>query len=110
MQYGYSIGIPPGWTLDERDSTKVVIRSPGEISELFVIYLPNPGHTLYQLTDKTIDSRKSSGRNLFMLLSRSQVTLASGVPAARILYSWQRDPHYCVESTVVVLVLSSSQG
>ena len=107
--HNYSIDVVPGWSVDDEDKSNVVIESPGGVAFLEVTAVVNPGHSLDALTDELVEFLRKEPKALFEVVSRSGITLTSGLKASRVVYRWQGASQHCVEQVTAALVLADSQ-
>lgn len=107
-EYGYSISVAPGWTVDEAVQSHILIFRPGAVAVLEVATAVAPefnGDELFdRFTDAAIELHRSQSSGSFELLSRTRVILPSGLVAARIAFLSQEQPGVCVGHFTDVLI------
>lgn len=108
---GYSIRVPANWTINDTNKSGVIIKTPGpQLASINIFTFNAAGQTLDQYTDGLIDFRRLNAKVSYEFISRSRVTLASGLRAARIEYLAQTAPEYCIEHFIEVVVFVGSAG
>lgn len=103
-EHGYVVNVAPGWTVDETDKNHIVIYGDGQVAFFQVASVANPGISLDQMADGYIQVIQSQPKALLELISRSQVTLPSGLAAASVTYRWQPATEYCIYRVAAVFV------
>ena len=111
-EYGYSIDVPPGWTVNQDDDGVVRIVEPSGRGPWLSVYSQtlSASYTLDSWADFVIDFRESYNEVLFEVLSRSRVTLPSGLEAVRFVYRNQVGPGSCLTHPTEIVVLVGSQA
>jgi hypothetical protein len=111
-EYGYSIDVAPGWAVNEADKRVVRIVEPvGSYASLSVYSQTVPAsYTLDSYADFVIDFRESRSDVLFEVISRSEITLPSGLASVRFVYRRQIRPESCITHLTEVVALVGSQA
>ena len=83
-KHGYSIGIPPGWSLNDWDETRVTIsRNPADTNFLIAVF-PNSETNLDDLADQLVSFQEEIEAYSYVHISTEPFVLADG-NAARLL-------------------------
>ena len=101
-----ALDVAPGWSVTYDESQLVVVRSD-EGSANFRVYESEAGDSVEDLVDSLIGRLNAESPEVFELISRSTITLDSGLEAVRLEYRWRRSPEYCVERRIDLRVITA---
>ena len=100
-----ALDVAAGWSVTDDYST-IVIFGSDEGDADFRVYESESGDNLEDVADSLIGRWVSESPDVFDLISRSTITLDSGLPAVRLEYRWRRSPVICIERRIRTLVMT----
>ena len=94
-----------GWAVTYDDGQLVTVEINGGD---FRVFPTGDRGTLDEAIDFVIGIRRDEAATLFELVSRSNITLRSGVQGIRLEYRFQNDSRYCVQRRVEIRAVTAS--
>lgn len=108
-ELGYSVQVPPSWTIDDTDKNEVIIfvGPSNGLAGLHILALDWTS-TLDQFVVESDRFHQRRAVAQFEALSDHQVEMATGLTARRLEYRVQNDSRFCVEILVDYLLVAGN--
>ena len=108
QEEGYSVSLAPRWVVVDVQTNGVFIEANNQAA-LWILTTVRSGYALSSVVDEWLDFRSAQAMELFELVSRAPVSLASGLAGVRVEYRYQDDSAYCIEYKTEILLMVESR-
>ncbi|MDE2939982.1 MAG: S1C family serine protease [Chloroflexota bacterium] len=109
-RYGYTIEIPAGWTINDKEEGRLDLLSPGEYAAVHIFTFDSQAVSLEAWVEETIRTLREYNQELFEVTYRRIEEQENGTGVAAIIYWGRTSLEFCITYRTHMFIVLEGGG